>query len=85
MIAIYRRPYGDEENSELVLGWPSWDPRGERGRMSIKYSYTRNGRISRGCPEVSMDTAVDMVIFAHEHGLLTSDEIQRLLSALPFR
>lgn len=82
MIRIYSRPYSEEENGELVLGWPSWDPRGEGGRMSVKFCYTRNGRISRGCPEVPIDVLVDMLIFSNEHDQLTNDEIHRLRAAL---
>ncbi len=80
MVPIYRKPYDD---GELLLGWPTWDPTGKDGKMSVKYSYKlKSGRPSRGAPEVPIRIAVDMIIFAGEYNQLTQDEIKRLQKML---
>ena len=77
MVPIYRKQY---EDGELLLGWPTWDPTGKMyGEMSVKYSYPRSdGRPSRGSPEIPIRIAVDMVLFAAEHGQLTHDQSDQL-------
>ena len=80
MVPVYRRPY---EDGELWLGWPTWDERGEHGEMSLKYAYRlENGRLSRGCPEVPVRIAIDMVLFAGQHGRLTRQQIRALQAML---
>lgn len=77
---VHTREY---EDGELALGWPTWDPNGESGRMSVKYRYCLgNGRASRGAPEVPVAFLPDMVEFAAEHGALTQEEIATLRDTL---
>ncbi len=66
MVPIHREPHRE---GELLLGWPTWDPTGQKyKRMSVKYSYPdRRGRPSRGAPEVPMETLVAMLKVALRH------------------
>jgi hypothetical protein len=77
MVPIYRKIYGD---GELVLGWPTWDKMGEKQhRMSVKNTWRLpNGRISRACPEFSLEALVEALIFAQEKNQLTQEEISKL-------
>jgi hypothetical protein len=70
MVPIYRE---DFEDGELLLGWPTWDSTGKKwGQMSVKYRYPgKDGRPSRGAPEVSMSALVGMVKLAVKHGALS--------------
>ena len=68
MITTYKVPYRD---GELRIGWASWDD-GKYESRSIKYAYPdRSGKISRGSPELSFETLVDMVLLAEDQGELT--------------
>ncbi len=80
MREIQSREY---EDGELVLGWPTWDPNGESGRMSVKYRYyLGNGQPSRGAPEVPAPFLPDMVQFAAEHGGCAEAESWKIRTTL---
>ena len=50
-----------ETEGEIRVGWASWD-NGEQQSGSVKWAYPdKNGKISRGSPEVSPDVLVAMV------------------------
>ena len=69
MITTYKVPYRD---GELRIGWASWDD-GEYESRSIKYAYQdSSGKISRGSPELSFETLVDMVLLADDQGELAA-------------
>jgi hypothetical protein len=85
MIPIYFRDLPEEEDrgAELRLGWPTWDETGRNREMSIKYIYMRkDGRPSRGSPEVPVHIAVEMVDLAAQHNQLTREQVRRLLKRL---
>ncbi len=51
--------------------------------MSVKFVYLRkDGRPSRGSPEVSVHIAVGMADLAAEQGQLTREQVKRLLKRL---
>jgi hypothetical protein len=62
MKPLIRKRY---QAGEMWIGPASFDP----SQTAIKYAYAgRDGRISRGSPEVSIDLLADMVMFAAEQG-----------------
>ncbi len=85
MVPIYREEFRvRDQDGELVLGWPTWDPQGKKwGRMSAKYIYPdKAGRPSRGAPEVSMEVLVGMVKLAVKNGQLREQERKQLRKLL---
>lgn len=72
MITTKKKVY-EEGFSELRLGWASWD-NGSLTKKSLKYSYKdKNGRISRGSPELPIRVVIDLLIFAAENGELFNE------------
>lgn len=72
MTPTYTKPYKD---GDLRIGWASWDRDKETKKMryksrSIKYAYLKDGKISRGAPELPFDILLDMVVLAAEQGEL---------------
>ena len=79
MITTAKRLY---KLGELRVGWASWDD-GSFASRSIKFAYRdSSGKISRGAPEISFETLVDMVIYAKEQGELSPEDIARISRAL---
>lgn len=72
---IWRKPYGDDE---LWLGVPSWDVDNERGKLSIKFAYKKDGRIPRTAPEVPEEVVVEMLVMLCEHGRLSPEDRDRI-------
>lgn len=59
------------QQGEICVGLSSWNP----FERSIRYQYRcKSGRISRGSPEVSMETLAQMVTFAIEQNYLTDEQ-----------
>jgi hypothetical protein len=81
MVPTFVKPYqhGDTEG-DLRIGWASWD-RDRYQARSIKWAYRRDGKISRGSPEVPLDMLADLVILAHEQGELDADDVERIRAA----
>jgi hypothetical protein len=86
MIPTFKRPYQHgSTRGELRIGWASWDENQFEAR-SIKWAYRdRDGKISRGCPEIPLDMLADLVILAHQQGELDADDIARLRAAFSIR
>lgn len=83
MRPIWKHQYNADE--ELWLGIPTWDPENEKGSLSVKFVYRKNGKIPRTSPEVPEDKVVDMVKLLGEHGRLSVeqlDELEELLRRL---
>ncbi len=82
VIPTFKKPYqhGDTRG-ELRIGWASWDENQYEAR-SIKWAYRdRDGKISRGCPEIPLDMLADLVILAQEQGELDADDVARIQAA----
>ena len=67
-----------DKEGDIRIGWASWD-KGTYTKRSIKYAYLdKNGKISRGSPEVSFDALIEMVIFAYQQGEFSKEEVEKL-------
>jgi hypothetical protein len=76
MIPTAIKSYDNE--GDIRIGWASWD-KGTYTQRSIKYAYLdKNGKISRGSPEVSFNTLIEMVIFAYQQGEFSKEEVEKL-------
>lgn len=87
MIPTYSEPYGAD--ADLRIGWASWDKDPATGRMryehrSIKFAYQKDGKISRGAPELPFGVLLDMVKLAAERGELNDypDQVKRAYEKL---
>lgn len=59
MIVLYRRKA--KEHGELQIGWPSWDPEGKHGKLSVRFAYQRkDGKFARTSPEVPLHILYEM-------------------------
>jgi hypothetical protein len=69
MITLKKKEY-EAGFSELRFGIASWD-NGSLTKKSLKYAYQdKNGRISRGSPELPIRVVIDLLLFAAENGAL---------------
>lgn len=86
MITLKKKEY-EKGYSELRFGIASWDD-GSLTAKSLKYAYQdKNGRISRGSPELPIGVVIDLLLFAAENGALfdefdTSTNEAKPISAL---
>lgn len=56
MVVLRRKPLqmemGDDRSYELQIGWPSWDPTGQHGELSVRIEIRdASGRYLRSSPE----------------------------------
>jgi hypothetical protein len=66
MVVIYRR-LAQSDTGELQIGWPSWDPEGKDGELSIRFAYKRaDGKFARTSPEVKLSMLQEMNAFVGE-------------------
>jgi hypothetical protein len=62
----------------MWLGIPTWDSDNERGELSIKFAYRKNGRIPRSAPEVPERVVTPMLLMLGEHGRLLPEEVDEI-------
>jgi hypothetical protein len=63
MVVLYRRE-AESHTGELQIGWPSWDEKGEHGKLSVRFAYKRSdGKFSRTSPEMPLKILYEMVGF----------------------
>jgi len=77
MKPIWKKSFRDDD-SELWLGVPSWDPENVDGKLSVKFAYRKDGRIPRTAPEVPEDVVVEMIAMLADHGRLSPEDRDRL-------
>ena len=68
MVVLRRKPFKNEDGRtyEFQIGWPSWDPEGRDGVLSVRVEIREGGRYLRSSPEFPVSWLPDINAFVEE-------------------